>query len=81
MFLVKLSEVTLMGSVAATEAIKLILTAADPAPPYFSPLIRAARLHAMRDGRCVEVKGGHHLHMEQAAEVAAVLRPFLVGQA
>ena len=55
------------------------LLAADPPPPYFTPSVRDARVHALRDGRCVQMAGGHHLHMEQAEAVAAVLRPFLQG--
>jgi pimeloyl-ACP methyl ester carboxylesterase len=77
---VRSDEATVQAWLGAIECPVLVL-AADPAPPYFSPSIRDARLHALRDGRCVEVRGGHHLHMEQAADVAAVLRPFLVGDA
>jgi pimeloyl-ACP methyl ester carboxylesterase len=75
---VRSDEATVQAWLGAIECPVLVL-AADPSPPYFSPSIRDARVHALRDGRCVEVKGGHHLHMEQAGEVAAVLRPFLVG--
>ena len=75
---VRSDEATVQAWLGAIECPVLVL-AADPSPPYFSPSIRDARLHALRDGRCVEVKGGHHLHMEQAEDVAAVLHPFLVG--
>jgi molybdopterin/thiamine biosynthesis adenylyltransferase len=37
--------VTLLGSVAATEAIKLILAAADPAPPGTRPDLNAGMIH------------------------------------
>jgi pimeloyl-ACP methyl ester carboxylesterase len=75
---VRSDEATVQAWLGAIECPVLVL-AADPAPPYFSPSIRDARVHALRDGRVVEVAGGHHLHMEQAEAVAAVLRPFLVG--
>ena len=77
---VRSDEATMQAWLGAIECPVLVL-AADPAPPYFTPSIRDARVHALRDGRCVQVKGGHHLHMEQAGDVAAVLRPFLVGGA
>ena len=75
---VRSDEATVQAWLGAIECPVLVL-AADPSPPYFTPSIRDARVHALRNGRCVEVKGGHHLHMEQAEDVAAVLHPFLVG--
>jgi pimeloyl-ACP methyl ester carboxylesterase len=74
---VRSDETTVQAWLAAIEC-PVLVVAADPAPPYFTPSVRDARLHALKDGRCVEVKGGHHLHMEQPEQVAAVLRPFLV---
>lgn len=54
-----------------------LVIAADPAPPYFSAELRDARLAELRDVTLQVVPGGHHLHMEQAERVAAILRPFL----
>jgi pimeloyl-ACP methyl ester carboxylesterase len=76
---VRSDEATVQAWLGAIEC-PVLVVAADPAPPYFSPAIRGARLAALRDGRCVEVAGGHHLHMEQPEAVAAVLGPFLRGE-
>jgi pimeloyl-ACP methyl ester carboxylesterase len=53
--------------------------AAEPAPPYFQPGLRDARLAEVPDARLATLEGGHHLHMEQPAAVAALLRPFLLS--
>ncbi|HMB57294.1 MAG TPA: alpha/beta hydrolase [Arenimonas sp.] len=63
--------------IRAIEAPVLVI-AADPAPPYFNPAIRAGRLAELRDGRVEVIAGGHHLHMEQPERVAEVLRKFLL---
>jgi len=76
---VRSDEATVQAWLGAIECPVLVL-AADPSPPYFSPSVRDARLHALRDGRCVSVGGGHHLHMEQPEGVARVLLPFLRGE-
>jgi pimeloyl-ACP methyl ester carboxylesterase len=76
---VRSDEATVQAWLAAIEC-PVLVVAADPAPPYFAASVRDARLHALRDGRCVEVAGGHHLHMEQPEDVAAVLLPFLLGK-
>jgi pimeloyl-ACP methyl ester carboxylesterase len=77
---VRSDETTVQAWLAAIECPVLVL-AADPAPAYFTPSVRDARLHALRDGRCVTLAGGHHLHMEQPELAAAVLHPVLVGGA
>ena len=56
-----------------------LVIAADPAPPYFPPAVRDARLALLRDARVEVVAGGHHLHMEQPDIVGALLRSFLDG--
>ena len=63
---------------AAIEAPVLVI-AADPSPPYFSPEVRTQRLACLADGALEVIPGGHHLHMEQAARVAVPLRAFLAG--
>jgi pimeloyl-ACP methyl ester carboxylesterase len=56
-----------------------LVIAADPAPPYFAPAVRDARLAQLRGARVEVVAGGHHLHMEQPAIVGALLRDFLTA--
>lgn len=75
---VRTDEAFIRSWIAAVEAPTLVL-AADPAPPYFTPGLRDARLAMLRDGRSRALAGGHHLHMEQPETVAALLREFLAG--
>jgi pimeloyl-ACP methyl ester carboxylesterase len=75
---VRTEEATIRSWLRAIEAPTLVL-AADPAPVYFTPALRDARVGELRDGRLQVLAGGHHLHMEQAETVAALLRPFLHG--
>ena len=55
-----------------------LVIAAEPAPIYFTPEARDARVAQLKDGRCEVVVGGHHLHMEQAPRVGELLREFLL---
>ena len=75
---VRTDEAFIRSWIAAVEAPTLVL-AADPAPPYFTTDLRDARMAMLRDGRSHALPGGHHLHMEQAERVAALLREFLAG--
>jgi len=75
---VRTDEACIRSWIRAIEAPTLVI-AADPAPPYFTPAQRDARVAELRDGRLVVLPGGHHLHMEQAGAVAAELRPFLLS--
>lgn len=72
----RITEEAAESIVAAVEAPTLLI-AADPAPPYFTPAMRQARLALLRDGREVVLPGGHHLHMEQPAVVGPIVRDFL----
>jgi pimeloyl-ACP methyl ester carboxylesterase len=82
-------RLTLPGHVRTDEAVILdwlrhiacptLVIAADPAPIYFPPAVRDARLAQLRDARLEVIAGGHHLHMEQAERVGALLREFLGG--
>ena len=74
---VRTDESFIRSWVRAIEAPTLVI-AADPAPVYFTPEARDARAAELRDGRVEVLAGGHHLHMEQATVVAAVLLPFLL---
>ena len=52
---------------------------ADPAQVYFTDELRRQRAALLADGELVVIPGGHHLHMEDAAAVAAELGDFLAG--
>lgn len=52
---------------------------ADPAQPYLPDPVRRARAARLPAGELVVMAGGHHLHMQQPAEVAAVIGAFLQG--
>ncbi len=52
---------------------------ADPAQPYLPDPVRRARAALLPAGDLVVLAGGHHLHMEQPGEVAAVIGGFLRG--
>jgi len=76
---VRTDENFIRSWIRAIEAPTLVI-AADPPPPYFTPQVRAERVATLSDGRVTEISGGHHLHMERASDVAAVLRPFLLAR-
>jgi pimeloyl-ACP methyl ester carboxylesterase len=73
---VRTHEDFVLSWVQAIQAPTLVL-AADPSPPYFTPAMRDARMAKLRAGHLEVIAGGHHLHMEQPARVAAPLRAFL----
>ena len=52
---------------------------ADPAQPYLPDPVRRARAALLPAGELVVLPGGHHLHMEQPAAVAAAIGGFLAG--
>jgi pimeloyl-ACP methyl ester carboxylesterase len=54
----------------------VLLIAADPAPVYFSPELRDARLACLKQSELHVVKGSHHVHMDKPAEVAALIDGF-----
>jgi pimeloyl-ACP methyl ester carboxylesterase len=72
----RITEEAAVSIVRAVEAPTLLI-AADPAPPYFTPELRDARVACLRDGRLHVLPGGHHLHMEQPDVVAPYLLEFL----
>ena len=51
----------------------------DPAQPYLPDPVRRAHAAALRDGELIVIPGGHHLHMEQPAEVAAAIGDFFIA--
>lgn len=72
----RMAEEAVQSLLRAIEAPVLVI-AAEPAPPYFTADVREARLACLANGRSVVFDGGHHLHMEQPASVAAPLLEFL----
>ncbi|MGO3128508.1 MAG: alpha/beta fold hydrolase [Luteimonas sp.] len=50
---------------------------ADPPQPYLPEPDRSRRARLLPDGDLTVITGGHHLHMEQPAEVAAAIGDFL----
>ncbi|ODS63596.1 MAG: hydrolase [Arenimonas sp. SCN 70-307] len=75
---VRMDETSVQAVLSAIEA-PVLVVAADPAPPYFPPEVRTARLACLREARVVVLPGSHHLHMEQPGEVAPPLLDFLRG--
>ncbi|GAB2629138.1 alpha/beta fold hydrolase [Novilysobacter erysipheiresistens] len=54
---------------------------AEPAQTYFPEPLRQARFDCLRHGELVVLDGGHHLHMEQPAAVAAAIGDFFTASA
>ena len=52
---------------------------ADPAQPYLPDDLRRRRVALLPQGELVVIAGGHHLHMQQAVEVAAAIGDFFAG--
>jgi pimeloyl-ACP methyl ester carboxylesterase len=50
---------------------------AEPAQPYLPDALRRRRAALLPRGENVVLRGGHHLHMQQPAEVAAAIGGFL----
>ena len=75
---VRMDETAVQAVLACIEA-PVLVVAAEPSPPYFTPEVRAARLACLRDARVAVLPGGHHLHMEQPQVVGPVLLDFLRG--
>ena len=52
---------------------------AEPAQPYLPDDERRRRIRLLPQGRLLTLPGGHHLHMQQPAPVAAAVTEFLTG--
>ena len=74
----RLTEAQVADLVAGIEC-PVRLIHADPAQPYLPDPVRRAHAAALRDGELIVIPGGHHLHMEQPAEVATAIGDFLAG--
>jgi pimeloyl-ACP methyl ester carboxylesterase len=62
-------------------ACPVLLVAADPAPVYFQPEIRNARFACLKNGEMHVISGTHHVHMDKAGEVAALISAFWTSRA
>jgi pimeloyl-ACP methyl ester carboxylesterase len=72
----RLPEAAIRAILQAVDA-PTLLVAAEPSPPYFPPSLRAERIACLRDASLHVLEGGHHVHMERAPEIGALLRDFL----
>jgi len=74
--MVRMTEPQVRDLVRAIACPTLVLHA-EPAQPYLPEPLRSERAALLPDGTLRVMPGGHHLHMEQPAEVAAVIGGFL----
>ena len=76
--MLRTTEAQVRDLVAGIECPTLVLHA-SPAQPYLPEPLRSERAALLPDGRLEIIAGGHHLHMEQPAEVAARIGGFLAA--
>lgn len=74
--MVRMTEAQVENLVAGIHCPAKVLFA-DPAQPYLPDAVRRRRAGLLPAGELVVLAGGHHLHMEQPAEVAAAIGGFL----
>ena len=75
--LVRMTEAQVHDLVRGIECPTLVIYA-DPAQRYLPGPLRDARALLLPRGERVVLSGGHHLHMEQPAQVAAAIGDFLL---
>ncbi|MFZ5655524.1 MAG: alpha/beta fold hydrolase [Pseudomonadota bacterium] len=75
---VRMSEAQMRDVIAGIDC-PVHLVHALPAFEFLPADVRDARVACLRDVRVSAIAGGHHLHMEQPARVAAALGAFLAG--
>ena len=75
--MVRMTEVQVEDLVAGIECPTLAIFA-DPAQPYLPDELRRRRVGLMPLGELVVIAGGHHLHMQQPAEVAVAIGDFFL---
>ena len=73
--MVRMTEPQVEDLVAGIECPTLAIFA-DPAQPYLPDELRRRRVTLLPKGELTIIAGGHHLHMQQAAEVAAAIGDF-----
>lgn len=76
--MVRMTEAQIEDLVAGITCPAKVLFA-DPAQPYLPDPVRRRRAALLPRGELVVLPGGHHLHMEQPAGVAAAIGAFLQG--
>jgi len=76
--MVRMTEAQIEDLVAGITCPTKVLFA-DPAQPYLPDPVRRRRAALLPAGELVVLAGGHHLHMEQPAQVAAAIGGFLHG--
>lgn len=75
---VRMTEAQIDALVTAIECPAQVIFA-TPAQPYFPEPLRSRRAALLPRGRLATLPGVHHLHMEEPAAVAAIVRKFLTG--
>lgn len=75
--LVRMTETQVEHLVAGIECPTLAIFA-EPAQPYLPDDLRRRRVGLLPRGELVVIPGGHHLHMQQPAEVAAAIGDFFL---
>ena len=73
--MVRMTEPQVEDLVAGIECPTLAIFA-EPAQPYLPDDLRRRRVALLPRGELVVIPGGHHLHMQQPAEVAAAIGDF-----
>lgn len=76
--LVRMTETQVRDLVRGIECPTRVIHA-DPPQPYLPEPLRSERVALLAHGDLVVLQGGHHLHMEQPAEVAAAIADFFQG--
>ena len=69
---VRMSETQVQDCLHAI-ACPVALLVAEPTPPYFTPVMRDARVACVPQIRSTSLPGSHHLHMTHPAETIAAL--------
>jgi pimeloyl-ACP methyl ester carboxylesterase len=78
--MVRMTEAQVRNLVCGIECPTRVVHA-DPPQPYLPEPLRSERAALLPHGELVVLPGGHHLHMEQPAVVAAAIGAFLAGPA
>lgn len=76
--LVRMTEAQVRDLVRGIECPTRVIHA-DPPQPYLPEPLRSERAALLARGELVVLRGGHHLHMERPAEVAAAIGGFFRG--
>src|SRR3546814_11216615 len=68
--MVRMTEAQVRNLVAGIECPTRVIYA-DPPQPYLPEPLRSEHVRLLPDGQLVVLPGGHHMHMEDPAAVAA----------